>query len=99
MPVHAIVHVTGGGLTRRLPNLVSHRRGLRVRLRPTSWRVPAVFQLIQRSGRVSSDEMAATFNMGIGMAVVCRAADAATAIRVMARAGIPAWNIGTLERK
>lgn len=99
VPIHAIVHVTGGGLARRLPNLVSRSRGLRVRLLPKSWRVPPVFQLIQRSGCLSSDEMASTFNMGIGMAIVCRAADTATAIRVMARAGIPVWRIGTIERK
>lgn len=99
VPIRAIVHVTGGGLAHRLPSLVSRTRGLRVRLLPKSWRVPTAFHMIQRAGRLSLDEMAATFNMGIGMALVCRSADAAAAIRVMARAGIAAWRIGTIERK
>jgi phosphoribosylformylglycinamidine cyclo-ligase len=99
VPIRAIVHVTGGGLARRLPSLVSRARGLRVRLLPKSWRVPTVFHTIQRAGHLSLDEMAATFNMGIGMALVCRSADAAAAVRMMARAGIAAWRIGTIERK
>ena len=97
MPVHAIVHVTGGGLTRRLPSLVSRARGLRVRLRPGSWRVPPIFQAIQRAGRLADRDMSATFNMGIGMALVCRARDAERVRRVMTRGGILAWHIGTIE--
>ena len=99
VPIRAIVHVTGGGLARRLPGLVSRTRGLRVRLLPKSWRVPTVFPMIQRAGHLSLEEMTATFNMGIGMVLVCRSADAAAIIRMMARAGIAAWRIGTIERK
>ena len=99
MPVHAIVHVTGGGLTRRLPSLVSRARGVRVHLRPGSWRVPSIFQAIQRAGRLADREMSATFNMGIGMALACRASDAKRVTRFMARHGITAWRIGAIERQ
>jgi phosphoribosylformylglycinamidine cyclo-ligase len=99
VPIHAMVHVTGGGLARRIPSVVSRVRGLRARVIPGSWRIPAVLQTIQRAGQIAHDEMMAAFNMGIGMALVCRARDAERVIRFMARVGIPAWNIGTIERK
>jgi phosphoribosylformylglycinamidine cyclo-ligase len=97
VPVHAMVHVTGGGLSRRLPGLVSRHRGLRVRLLPGSWRVPRIFQRIQDTGRIAEAEMRATFNMGIGLALACRAGDAGRVVRFMRRAGISAWKIGTVE--
>ena len=80
VPVHALAHVTGGGLARRLPSLVARRR-LRVRLRLGSWRVPPIFGAIQRAGRISDAQMTQTFNMGIGMALVCRSKDAGRALR------------------
>ena len=98
MPIHAMAHVTGGGLARRLPSLAAGHRGLRARLIPWSWRVPAVFGAIQRAGRIPLEEMMATFNMGIGMAVACAPLDAARLIRVMRAAGIEAWTIGAIEQ-
>jgi len=99
VPIHAIVHVTGGGLSRRLPSLVSKARGLRVRLIDGSWRMPPIFQAIRRAGHIAEHEMFSTFNMGIGMALACRAPDARRVIRFMVRAGISAWTIGTIKRK
>ena len=99
VPVHAIVHVTGGGLSRRLPRLVPRARGLRVHLLPRSWRPPPIFQTIQRAGHIADREMRSTFNMGIGMALVCRARDAERATRFLRRAGIAAWRIGTIEQR
>ncbi len=96
--IHAIAHVTGGGLARRLPSLVAGHRRLRVCSVPGSWRIPKVFRLIQRAGRVPMEEMLATFNMGIGMALACPPQDASALVRLMQRAGIAAWPIGTIER-
>ncbi|MBI2104047.1 MAG: phosphoribosylformylglycinamidine cyclo-ligase [Candidatus Omnitrophica bacterium] len=95
----ALAHVTGGGLARRLPSLVAQRPGLQVRVTPGSWPVPEIFRTIQRAGRISDEEMERTFNMGIGMALVCRAPQAARLIRLLQRAGVPAWIIGTIERQ
>jgi phosphoribosylformylglycinamidine cyclo-ligase len=96
--VHAIAHVTGGGLSRRLPGLAARRPGLRVGWLPGGWPVPAIFRIIQRAGRLSDREMARTFNMGIGMALAVPDADAGRLIGLMRRAGIAAWRIGTIER-
>jgi len=97
--VSAIAHVTGGGLARRLPSLVAKRPGLRVQWTPGSWPVPQIFQWIQQAGRIDPEEMSATLNMGIGMALVCRKPHAASLIRRMGRAGIQAWVIGRIEAK
>ncbi len=97
--LHAIAHVTGGGLARRLPSLVSRVRGLRAQIMPGRWPVPPIFRTIQTAGAIPMEEMMATFNMGIGMALVVRPRDAGGLIRVMQRAGVPAWPIGTIERE
>jgi len=97
--LHAVVHVTGGGLARRIPNLVAKRPELRARLEPASWPVPLIFQTIQRAGCLATDEMRSTFNMGIGLALACRAAEAGGVIQIARRARIAAWVIGTIERK
>ncbi len=97
-PVRAITHVTGGGISRRIPSLVSNARGLAARLAPGSWTVPKIFRAIQAAGAVSDDEMARTFNMGIGMALVCRPQDAKPLIKLMQEAGVAARSIGSIER-
>ena len=95
--IHAMTHVTGGGLSRRLPSLVATRPGLRVRV-TGGWPVPEIFNAIQHAGRLGTDEMMRTFNMGIGFALACRSGDAARLIRMMRRSGMGAWPIGTIER-
>ncbi len=97
LSIHAITHVTGGGLRRRLPSVVARRPGLRVHVIPKSWPVPPIFEAIQRAGRLTSEEMFATFNMGVGMALVCSPGDVARLIHVMAQAMVPAWRIGTVD--
>ena len=96
--ITAMAHVTGGGLSRRLPSLVARRKELRVDWAPGRWPVPPVFRRIQQAGRVGTDEMFRTFNMGIGMAVACRARDAKTAIHAFAQRHVEAWVIGRVER-
>jgi len=98
LPIHAIAHVTGGGLARRIPSLAAKAPGLRAVVHPGRWRVPPVFEAIQRAGRIADEEMMGTFNMGIGMALACHLREARRVVRLMARAGIPAWIIGTIER-
>jgi phosphoribosylformylglycinamidine cyclo-ligase len=67
----AAAHITGGGLTGNLPRALP--AGLVADLDRSAWRVPPIFDLIARRGRVSQDEMFGTFNMGLGMVLVCAA--------------------------
>ena len=62
-------HVTGGGILGNLPRCLPE--GLGARLDRRAWQVPPVFELIRKRGRVSDDEMNGTFNMGLGMVLVC----------------------------
>jgi phosphoribosylformylglycinamidine cyclo-ligase len=70
-------HVTGGGLLGRVATMVPE--GLVARIEADAYERPPVFDLIRASGEVSEDEMAATFNMGLGFLAVVGADDAATA--------------------
>jgi phosphoribosylformylglycinamidine cyclo-ligase len=71
LPWKAAAHITGGGLTGNLPRALP--AGLVADLDRSAWRVPPVFDLIARRGRVSQDEMFGTFNMGLGMVLICAA--------------------------
>ena len=61
-------HITGGGVLGNLPRCLPD--GLAARLDRKAWRVPPIFELIRRRGRIADDEMYGTFNMGIGMILV-----------------------------
>ena len=69
LPWKAAAHITGGGLTGNLPRALP--KGLGFRLDRSGWRVPAIFDLIRQRGRISDQEMLGTFNMGLGMVLVC----------------------------
>jgi len=61
-------HITGGGVLGNLPRCLPD--GLAASLDRKSWRVPPIFELIRKRGRIADDEMHGTFNMGIGMILV-----------------------------
>ena len=98
VPIHAIAHVTGGGMARRIPGLTASKRGLAARLISGSWPVPEIFGIIQRAGRIPAGDMMATFNMGIGMALVCAPSDSRRLQQRLSRSGVPSGIIGTIER-
>ncbi|MFT7579740.1 MAG: phosphoribosylamine--glycine ligase/phosphoribosylformylglycinamidine cyclo-ligase [Myxococcota bacterium] len=75
--IHGLVHVTGGGLVDNPPRVLPET--LAMAIDSTSWQVPPVFELIQRSGRIADGEMRRVFNLGLGMLVVVPADDAAKA--------------------
>lgn len=76
--VKAAAHITGGGLLGRAAALVPP--GLRIVLDPTTYFRPPIFDLIARLGPVTIDELARTFNLGLGFLVVVPAAQVAAAL-------------------
>ena len=66
--LHGIAHITGGGLIDNLPRVLPKNCDAVVDTR--SWRVPAIFELMEKNGKVDREEMYQVFNMGIGMALV-----------------------------
>jgi len=90
--VHAMAHITGGGLPGNLDRALPPTLDAVVDLR--SWDVPNVFQVLQDGGKVETMEMYRAFNMGVGM-VVLAPADAADAVmRAAQAAGDRAWVMG-----
>jgi phosphoribosylformylglycinamidine cyclo-ligase len=69
--LHGLAHITGGGLIDNLPRVLP--KDCDAVIDTTSWKVPAIFQLLQQNGRVPREEMYQVFNMGIGMAVIVSA--------------------------
>ena len=72
--IKGLAHITGGGLTDNVPRILP--QGTAVKIDPGSWPVLPIFELFRRLGNVSGSEMFRTFNMGIGMVIVCSAANA-----------------------
>jgi phosphoribosylformylglycinamidine cyclo-ligase len=66
--LHAMAHITGGGLTDNVPRVLP--KGLRADIKLGTWEVPELFLLLQRHGEVSTEEMLRVFNLGIGMVLV-----------------------------
>jgi phosphoribosylformylglycinamidine cyclo-ligase len=71
--IKGLAHITGGGFLENIPRILPD--GVGVEIRRGSWPEPAVFGLMQRIGNVADAEMFRTFNMGIGMVVVCASED------------------------
>ena len=95
VPVRAMAHVTGGGITDNLPRVLPE--GCRAVIRPSSWPVPPIFTVIQDAGRVEEAEMRRAFNMGIGYLVVIRPEDADPARALLSGAGEAVFEIGEIE--
>jgi phosphoribosylformylglycinamidine cyclo-ligase len=95
VPVRAMAHVTGGGITENLPRVLPE--GCRAVIRPSSWPLPPIFPVIQDAGRVEEAEMRRTFNMGIGYLVVVRPEDADPARALLGAAGEAVFEIGEIE--
>jgi phosphoribosylaminoimidazole synthetase len=88
-------HITGSGLAGNLERIVP--RGLSARL-SWDWPLAPVFSEIQRGGRVSDGEMRSVFNMGIGMALIVKKADAPALLDLAGRSKIEVLRIGELAR-
>ena len=72
--IKGMAHITGGGITDNLPRMLPE--GAAAEIDRSSWRVPPIFQWLQRTGNVPDADMLRTFNMGIGLIVACAAASA-----------------------
>ena len=96
LEVHALAHITGGGLTENLPRVLPH--GCNAVIDTRTWQRPPVFDWLQRGGNVAAGEMYRTFNCGIGMAVVVAADDARAALDHLGAQGETACIIGRVEQ-
>ena len=90
--IHGMAHITGGGLKENIIRVVPD--GLGLALDSSAWRLPAVFDWLQREGQVPNDEMWRTFNCGIGFTIIA-APNAIDGIRMtLTQSGLASWPIG-----
>ncbi|HEV8474202.1 MAG TPA: phosphoribosylformylglycinamidine cyclo-ligase [Methylomirabilota bacterium] len=92
--VHAMAHVTGGGITGNLPRVLPE--GCRAVVHRGAWRVPPVFATLREAGSVAEAEMFRTFNMGVGYVVVLPSGQTEPALAALRGAGETAWPIGEI---
>ncbi|MEK7476369.1 MAG: phosphoribosylformylglycinamidine cyclo-ligase [Candidatus Coatesbacteria bacterium] len=92
--IRALGHITGGALPVKAPRQLP--RGLGMRIETGTWPVLPIFSLIERLGRIERREMFRTFNMGLGLTVVVRKADAEAALQCLLDAGERAQVVGNV---
>ncbi|MDO9377204.1 MAG: phosphoribosylformylglycinamidine cyclo-ligase [Nocardioidaceae bacterium] len=90
--VHAMSHITGGGLASNLARVVPD--SVSVRIERSTWELPAVFGLVGEVGGVARHDLEATLNQGVGMVAVVDDADADATVAVLAENGVRAWVCG-----
>lgn len=94
--VKGIAHITGGGFPEKLGRILP--KGVTAEIRSDSWRPCPIFNVIQKFGRISKQEMFNTFNMGVGMAVVVNKGDVEKALKILKAAGERAWVAGEIKK-
>lgn len=95
--IKGIAHITGGGLTENIPRILP---GIcKAKIFKDSWRIPSIFQIIQRAGRIEEMEMLRTFNCGIGMVIIVDGKDAGNAIKRLKAIKETPFLIGNIEKR
>ena len=92
--VHALSHVTGGGLAANVARVMP--RGAVAVLDRATWCPPAVFTVLAAAGRIPPQDVERTFNQGVGFVACLPEASADPAIARLAAHGVPAWRLGTV---
>ena len=94
VPVHALAHITGGGLTENLPRVLPE--GLDASISLSAWDFPETFQWLQKQGNVSQADMLTTFNCGIGMIVCVDAENEEETMAILSQQGETVFSIGEI---
>ena len=76
----------------------AYGEGLDAYIEKGSWNIPAIFNLIQKTGNISEHDMYNTFNMGVGMMVIVKKEDVDKALSVLAASGVEASVIGHMVK-
>ncbi len=95
--LHAMCHITGGGLTENLPRVLPEN--LTAQIDSNSWQFSELFQWLQDKGNIEQMEMYRTFNCGVGFVVVVPAEHAEQAITVLNKQDEKAWKLGEIVER
>jgi phosphoribosylformylglycinamidine cyclo-ligase len=94
--VHALSHVTGGGLAANVARVLP--AGLELTVDRGTWTPPPVFRLVQELGRVPTADLEQTLNLGVGFVAVVPADEVDRTVRHASSAGVTAWVLGEVTR-
>ena len=93
--IKGLAHITGGGLLENIPRVLPDN--CHAIVESTRWELPAVFAMVQEGGAIAHDEMARTFNCGIGMTVIVAEGEADSVTSALEGAGETVHRIGRIE--
>jgi phosphoribosylformylglycinamidine cyclo-ligase len=93
--VHGLAHITGGGIPGNLVRVLPE--GVEAVIDAGSWRLPPLFELLQRAGAVSTDEMRDVFNLGVGMIAAVPEHRVETVRTAATTAGVGTWVLGRVR--
>lgn len=94
--IKGLAHITGGGLTENIPRVLPEGTG--VEIQRGSWPVLPIFEVMQQLGNMEIAEMFRTFNMGIGMVIICDQANGSRIKKHVESAGEPCYEIGRVTQ-
>ncbi|MBD0383328.1 phosphoribosylformylglycinamidine cyclo-ligase [Paenibacillus sedimenti] len=92
--IKGMAHITGGGFIENIPRVLPD--GVNVEIQYGSWPILPIFELMQREGGISNNDMFRTFNMGIGMVIIVGADDAEKAIAAAEKQGEKVYRLGVV---
>jgi len=93
--VHALAHITGGGIAGNLVRVLPP--GREAAIDAGAWPWPTVFRVLMRAGAVSLGEMRRVFNLGLGLIGVVARDDVEAVVAAASRAQVPAWVVGEIH--
>ncbi|MCK5819724.1 MAG: phosphoribosylformylglycinamidine cyclo-ligase [Psychromonas sp.] len=93
--VHAISHITGGGLWENIPRVIP--KDYKAVIDANSWQWPEIFKWLQEKGNVETAEMYRTFNCGIGLIIIVPDSEKERAVKILNAQGENAWILGHIE--
>jgi phosphoribosylformylglycinamidine cyclo-ligase len=93
--IKGLAHITGGGLLENIPRVLPD--GCHAIVEAARWPFPPIFSLLQEGGRIAPEDMARTFNCGVGMAVIVSADQAGEAATALEDAGETVFEVGRIE--
>ncbi len=94
--VHGMAHITGGGISGNLSRIIPD--SLTAEIDRATWTVPPVFDFLQETGGIETDEMFKAFNMGVGFVIVVSASEADGLLEDLKSSGEPAVRIGRIKK-
>ena len=93
--IHALAHITGGGLLENIPRVLP--KGLHAHVDADSWQQPGLMAFLQAQGNIEPEEMARTFNCGVGMVLAVSADEADGVARDLTAAGETVFAVGRID--